>query len=711
MDFARFDAADMTMIAVCAAGHPPHIAYWGKRLAEGVGTSDLRALHMPQNAHGNEDTPIIGSLAMEPGLGLLGLCGFSAHRDGKDWGSRFLVSRVEAGDDAAMIQCEDAHTQLALEYHIECDPHTRLLQIGAILTNQGAAPLTLDHMATACLPIPERMRGIIGFSGRWAGEFQRERRARFSGSYLRENRRGRTSHDSFPAIILCSEGAREQSGEAYGLHLAWSGNHHLRVDSLSDGRVFASLGALFHPGEMILAPGASYHSPEIIAGYSASGLSALSRKFHHHVREKLLRPVVRARARPVHYNSWEAVYFGHDLEQLKAMADKAAEIGIERFVLDDGWFGARRHDGAGLGDWTVSKDIYPDGLKPLIDHVTALGMEMGIWFEPEMVNHDSDLYRTHPDWVLQIAGTDQVPFRRQYVLDIARREVADYLFERIDAILSEYDIGYIKWDMNRDLNHPGGADGRARAHAHTLALYALIDRIRAAHPDIEIESCASGGGRADMGMLAHTDRIWTSDSNDALDRQAIQKGASYFLPLSVLGSHVGPRQCHITGRTLPMAMRAATAMMGHMGAELNLLTEPEADLAVLTQAIKLYKQHRGLIHNGDLYRLDTPAWLNAFGIVASDKSEALFSLAYLTGHDRTLPGIVIYDGLDPAARYHVRLIWPADWRSVTSPSVVDMAALLTGGSVHSGAMLMSAGMQLPLSLPETILLFHMQQEG
>jgi alpha-galactosidase len=264
--------------------------------------------------------------------------------------------------------------------------------------------------------------------------------------------------------------------------------------------------------------------------------------------------------------------------------------------------------------------------------------------------------------------------------------------------------------MNRDLNHPGGMDGRPRAHAHVLALYALINRVRTAHPHVEIESCASGGGRADMGILAHTDRIWTSDSNDALDRQAIQRGASYFLPLSVMGSHVGPQRCHITGRTLSMAMRTATALMGHMGAELNLLSEPEADLEQLKAAITLYKTHRDLLHSGDLYRLDTPSYLNAFGVVASDKSQALFSLAYLTSPHKTLPAQLKFDGLEHGTRYRIKLVWPQDWKPVISPCIIDAMMLGGDGSVYSSEALMHIGMQLPVALPETVLLFHLIKE-
>jgi alpha-galactosidase len=421
----------------------------------------------------------------------------------------------------------------------------------------------------------------------------------------------------------------------------------------------------------------------------------------------LLTPAMKAKPRPVHYNSWEAVYFDHDIETLKAIASRAAAIGVERFVLDDGWFGSRRDDRSGLGDWTVSADVYPDGLAPLVDHVTGLGMEMGLWFEPEMVNPDSDLFRAHPDWVLGVEGVPQVHARNQLVLDIARPEVSEYLFGRIDAILSEHAISYIKWDMNRDINHPGGADGRARAYAQISALYALLQRIRLKHPGVEIESCASGGGRIDYGMLAHSDRVWTSDSNDAIDRQAIQRGANYFLPLEVLGGHVGPRQCHITGRTLPMAMRAATALFGHMGLELNLLTEPETELEELKAAIALYKGHRGLLHSGRFYRLDGPPHVNSIGVVSKDGREALFSHALLASEPNILPDRLRLAGLDPALEYRVRLIWPEGWKAVHPPSISETLDLAGEGAVFAAEALMKLGLQLPLARPETVLLFKL----
>ena len=708
MDHIRFDAGETTFILACATDTPPHVLHWGRRLGADAGIADLAPLTTRQGGPGSADVAIAASLAMEPGLGLLGPCGFAAHREGQDWGSRFHVVSVSQNAASAALVCRDPRTKLRLDYAIAVDPHSSVLTISTTLTNEGDGTLDLSEIATAFLPIPQPMTDIIGFSGRWTDEFRRERLSRFSGGYVRENRRGRTSHDSFPAVILCGSATDENMGEAFGLHLAWSGNYRARVDTLSDGRVFASLGALLLPGEIRLAAGEAYWAPDIVAGYSATGLAALSRHFHNHVHTSILRPSTRAKPRPVHYNTWEAVWFDHDVDKLKDLATRAAAIGVERFVLDDGWFGGRRHDRAGLGDWSVSDAVYPDGLKPLVDHVTGLGMEMGIWFEPEMVNPDSDLYRAHPDWALQIDGIEQVPFRHQYVLDISRAEVSNYLFERIDAVLRDHAISYIKWDMNRDLNHPGDAQGHPRAHAQVAALYALIDRIRAAHPGVEIESCASGGGRPDLGILSRTDRIWTSDSNDALDRQSIQRGASFFLPLDVLGAHVGPSECHQTGRKLSMAMRAGTAMMGHMGVELNLLTEPEADLDELKAAIAVHKQHRALIHNGDFQRLDSPDYLNIVGVVAKDKRAAIWSVAWLTGHAATLPDRFVPTGLGPDARYRLRIIWPTNWRSVSGPSVVDALDLMGEGAVVSGDALMTVGMQLPLTIPQTVLILHLQ---
>ena len=307
----------------------------------------------------------------------------------------------------------------------------------------------------------------------------------------------------------------------------------------------------------MLGTGEEYATPWLYAVWSDRGLDGLSAALHAWQRA---RPGHPASPRPVVLNTWEAVYFDHGLERLTGLADTAAELGVERFVLDDGWFRGRRDDSAGLGDWYVDEDVWPDGLAPLIEHVRGRGMEFGLWVEPEMVNADSDLFRAHPDWVLGVPGRLPPEWRRQQVLDLANPDCFAYLLERLDALLGEYDIAFLKWDHNRDLVE-------ARVHAQTLAVYRLLDELRARHPGVEIESCASGGGRVDLGILERTDRVWASDSNDALERQAIQRWTGLLLAPELVGAHVGPPRAHTTGRTHDLSFRVATALFGHFGFE------------------------------------------------------------------------------------------------------------------------------------------------
>lgn len=703
----QLNAGATSLVLDAPIGGAARVLYFGKALTPESGNS-ISDMTTRQHAPGSADTEIQATLLNELGAGVSGASGFLAHRNGADWATQFKVVAVERPTSQGVILvCESAATQIRARHDIRIDPESSILTFQTEIENIGSAPLTLDWCASACLPLDPRLTVMLGFTGRWANEFQCDEIKPFLGSYLRENKTGRSSHDSFPALIFGTAQTDEQNGACLGLHLGWSGNHRLRVDRLSDGRASVQAGAYFFPGEMSLAPGAVYGSPPLHMGYSDAGYSALSRQFHRHVRHSILDGRSARKARPIHYNTWEAVYFEHDRETLFRLAETAAQVGAERFILDDGWFGGRRGDKAGLGDWWVSKDVYPDGLGPLITHVNKLGMEFGLWFEPEMVNPDSDLYRQYPEWVLQAEGVEQVPFRGQYALDLTRAEVSDYLFDQIDALLRAHPIAYIKWDMNRDIHHPG-SHGQAVAHRQVEALYSLIDRIRARHPKLEIETCASGGGRADYGILQRTDRIWTSDSNDALDRQRIQRGASHFFPLAIMGAHVGPRTCHITGRKLSMKLRVATALFGHMGMELNLLSASDQELQTLQAGIALHKQYRPLIHHGDFHRLDTPDHVNAVGCVSQDRAQALFSWCNLTGHRETLPGRFFVPGLDDRLTYRVRVVWPDPVRSVSAPSVLDRLGLSGNGALISGQALANIGLQLPLLHPETCLIFSFE---
>lgn len=701
-------AGEMTLVLGCAVGARPSILYWGARLTA-TDSEVIAPMITRQHAPGSADREIGSSILNELGSGVTGSPGFLAHRGGSDWASAFKSVEVRRPDPHHVeIVCQDEITKIRAVHFINVDPDSGVTTIQTQIENLGDEDLVIDQCASASMPLDPRFTKLFGFTGRWAGEFQRENVAPFAGCYLRENKNGRTSHDSFPGLVVGTEHTHEQAGPCFAFHLGWSGNNRVRVDRLNDGRAFVQMGEYFFPGEVSLSPGEVYRSPPLYAGFSSCGFSALSRRFHHHLNHTIMDGRIDRKPRPIHYNTWEAVYFDHDQDKLFKLADLAAEIGAERYILDDGWFGARRGDKAGLGDWWPSEDVYPDGLNPLVEHVTDLGMEFGLWFEPEMVNPDSDLYRDHPDWILQVEGVEQVPFRNQLALDLTRPEVCDYLFTHMHKLLSAHEISYIKWDMNRDIHHPGSR-GRPVISQQTRALYALIDRLHAAHPNLEIETCSSGGGRADYGILERTDRIWTSDSNDALDRQIIQRGASFFFPLQIMGAHVGPETCHITGRRLSMPLRVATAMFGHMGMELNLLEASTADLETLKAGLSLHKKHRDLIHRGDFHRLDTPDHVNAVGVVASDKSEALYSWCNLTGHRQTLPSRFYVPGLEPSKTYRVQIVWPGALRSVSRPSVLEALDLTGHGAELPGEALAHVGLQVPLLHPETCLIYHFQE--
>ena len=658
----------------------------------GAAPADLAELGARAHAPGGPEDPIEPSLLNTIGTGHPSPPGLLVHRDGRNWAIDLRVSDIELpDDDAVLIGCNDAAAQVRTEHSIAIDAESGVVTVHTTVSNDGAERLTVEWAAAAVIPLDERLTHIRNFTGRWAEEFQIEEVSRLTGSFVRENRAGRTSHDCYPGLYLGTEATSETNGLAAAAHLGWSGNHRSRVDTGADGSVSLQMGELLLPGEIILEPGQSYATPAMTFLISDMGYSDVTRRLHRYVTSRLTRA---DQVRSVHYNTWEPVYFDHSEERMLALAGAAADVGAERFVLDDGWFGARRSDRAGLGDWFVAHNVYPSGLEAIADRVRDLGMEFGLWLEPEMVNPDSDLYREHPEWVLGVRGVEPIASRHQLALDLTRAEVCDYLFERIDRLVRDLGIAYIKWDMNRDIQHPGDGDGRPVMHRQVRALYALIDRIRAAHPELVIESCASGGGRADYGILRRTDRVWPSDNNDARARHSIMCGAAYFLPLAVLGNHVGPKSCHITGRSFGMDFRAGSAIFGHMGLELDLNRETETDREVLRSAITLHKRHRALIHDGEYHRLETPTHISAVGCVANDKAAALFQCAVLDQHPASHPPRLRLAGLDAERRYRLSCIWPkAIGREI---------------GAFSGDALVQHGYQLPQTYPDTCLIYHLE---
>jgi alpha-galactosidase len=399
---------------------------------------------------------------------------------------------------------------------------------------------------------------------------------------------------------------------------------------------------------------------------------------------------------------WEAVYFNHSFDGIKKIVDKAAELGVERVVLDDGWFGARRNDRLGLGDWVVSKDVWPEGLQPIIKYINDKGIEFGLWFEGEMVNPDSDLYRAHPDWILQEPGRIPVEGRWQQVLDLTKEGAYNHVLNQVDAVLTENNIAYIKWDHNRHISDPI-SDGHPVVRKQTEAIYRLFDELKRRHPGLEIESCASGGGRVDLGMIEHADRFWTSDQNDALERQQIQRWSAMVIPPEFLGTHIGPTVGHQMHRTHEISFRALNALFGHAGIEWNVTEANESELAVLKSYIDFYKKHRGLLHSGDVVRSDViQGNAQMYGTVAKDKKSALFTYMQLTSLDNFGPLVATFDGLDAKTLYSVAIN-----EKLSAPEFLQKAQPGWWPSVNlTGEHLQSIGLQLPVCKPETGLLFE-----
>ena len=649
------------------------------------------------------DEPVELSLLPELALGWLGRPGLAGHRDGRDWSTLLTVTSIARAEGDAALVIELADEGAALRVTIEVRLHrSGVLTHRATVTNVGPEPYLLDDL-TVALPVPPVATELLDLTGRHLRERSPQRQPFLLGQRVRESRRGRPGLDATLVLVAGAEHFGFESGEVWGVHLAWSGNYRAVAERLPSGQRVLSVGELLLPGEVRLASGQSYATPSTIAAYGV-GLNAMSARLHAFQRD---RPGYPTSPRPVIVNTWEAVYFDHDLATLMSLADRAAEVGAERFVLDDGWFRGRRDDTAGLGDWFVDETVWPDGLHPLVDHVRARGMDFGLWVEPEMVNPDSDLARAHPDWLMGTGTRAPVSARSQQVLDLTHPEAFAYILDRLDALVTEYRIDYLKWDHNRDLVEAGHQPGgQPVVHAHTLALYELIDELKRRHPQVEIESCASGGGRVDLGILARTDRIWGSDSNDALERQQINRWTSLLVAPERIGAHVGADPAHTTGRRQGIDFRCGTALFGHLGVELDLNAASDHDRARLAEWIALYKRVRGWIHHSNLVQVDHPD--RAFvisGVIDPDRSRALFGVAAVATSVNAPPERLRLPGLDAGTSYQVALCPPGD---VVAGINQRPTPWLADGVTLTGRQLGVVGVQLPDLYPEQLVLFSVQ---
>jgi alpha-galactosidase len=638
----------------------------------------------------------------EDSRGFHGRPALLGHSNGQKWASLFTIQNVAATANSIEILCVDKSAQLEIAVTYELAKEG-VLKVSQRVKNLASEAYAVEELS-AWLPLPDYATETMDFTGRWVKERQPQRREIQVGTWAREIREGRSGHDYTIVQLAMTPGANYQTGEVWSVGLQWSGNTRHLVEKLPTGRTSIGAGELLFPGEVILAEGEEYVAPSLVVSYSDEGIDGITDRHYRWLRSRPNHPSV-VRPRPLTLNVWEAVYFDHNLEKLTQLADVAQTIGVERFVLDDGWFGSRRNDLSGLGDWVVSKDVWPDGLKPLIDVVKSRGMEFGLWFEGEMVNPDSDLFREHPDWILHVEGRTPPEGRFQQVVDLTHQGAYDHVLGQIDSVLSEYDIAYIKWDHNRTLTDAAHF-GKAAVREQTKAIYRLFDELKLRHPGLEIESCSSGGGRIDLGMVDHADRFWTSDCNDALERQYIQRYTQYVIPPEMLGSHIGPTESHTTHRTHSLQFRAVSALFGHAGLEWDLTQTTDEERAALKSWAQYYKANRSLIHSGRMVRIEQPddsAFVH--GVVAQDKSRAIFALVALRGMPASTPNALRFEGLDAEASYRLKLVEPAGkahYIGRQSPKWFD-------GVVLTGAALARVGVRPPILAPENAILIELER--
>lgn len=674
-----------------ARGGVPVIISWGPDLGDldATALAALAGASVPATPPSSVDVPLRPSLFASVAEGWSGRPVLTGHRRGIPAPALHVVE-IQDHNQTARVRAESTDKTLELTTELELSAEG-VLRVRHSLANRGDTGFDLAGLDVR-LPIPEDAAELLDFTGLWSHERAPQRTPLNHGVWSRESRHGRPGHDDAFLLMAGEPGFGFRHGRVWAVHLAFSGDKTIWAERSALGYGAVGAGELLAPGEIRLAPGASYTTPWLVAAFSEHGIDGLSDRLHPWIRS---RNTVR-RPRPVVLNTWEAVYFDHDLTVLSTLVDAAASVGVERFVLDDGWFTGRRDDKKALGDWQVDPDVWPDGLHPLIERVHGRGMDFGLWVEPEMISPDSDLARAHPSWIL--GGGAGPTWRWQRVLDLSNPDAAGYLLERLSALLTEYPIAFLKWDHNRDLLVPGAS------HRQTRALYRLLGRLRAAFPHVEIESCASGGARIDLGIVELVDRFWTSDTNDPLDRQAIHRWTSVLIPPEYLGGHLGDATAHVTGRRSALGFRMATALFGSAGIEWNLTTASDAERELIAAWIAEYKRLRPLLHSGTVVRADPadPA-LRLHGVVARDRCSAVYALVAIGSPRSALPPPVRFPGLDPERAYTVRPIGTPPLSVQDAPP----AWLAAGAVTLPGRVLTELGLPVPLLAPEQALLLEL----
>ncbi|QAY71873.1 alpha-galactosidase [Xylanimonas protaetiae] len=706
-DVVHLRAGGTSVVVQLSDARLPRVLHWGEDLGtlSDADLTTIAAAAMPGIGDSSVTYPQPVPVLAQVPEGWLGRPGIVADRDGTQWAARFLVASAFTAETAEArtltVRAVDEPYGLELEIELEVLHASGLVRQRAVLRNREPAPLRVGAIELA-LPVPQAADEVMDLTGRWSLERVPQRRAFDVGEWVRTSRGGKPGLEHTTLVLAGERGFGFRSGRVWATHLAWSGNQTLGAERTPADTRRLVASEMLVPGEVVLGRDDEYATPWQYGSWG-DGLDELAARFHRHLRASAGAP---RSPRPVILNTWEAVYFEHDPATLVALAERGAAAGVERFVVDDGWFVGRRDDTTSLGDWTIDPERWPAGLAPLADRVRELGMDFGLWFEPEMVNLDSDLAREHPDWLFDAGHGAGLPSRYQHVLDLGHPEAESYVLEAMSALVKELGIAYIKWDHNRYLLDAGHSpSGRPGFREQTLAAYRIMDELHRRHPGLEIESCASGGGRIDLGVLARTQRVWPSDCNDPHERAEIQRWTGLLVPPEYQGTHIGAEHSHTTHRQHPLSYRGEKALWGNLGVELNLLAEDERTRADVAAWIAFHKRHRELLHGGVSVHADLaePA-ARLDGVVAADGSEALFALS-LTERPRTWPlGRIALPGLDDARRHRVRVVAPDG----AEPLSGAQPAWVVDGVELPGRVLRAVGLEMPALDPDRSVILHIE---
>lgn len=672
------------VIHVTKTGYPAHL-YWGKKIR---GMQLERLLELKERAsfspsteldhlalsldtlpheypgYGNSDFRMPAYQVMLPNGTTVTDLRYESHsiRSGKPALAGLPATYTQSDDEAATLELtlKDELTGLTVILSYTVFEAFNAITRSARLVNNGTDTLQLLRAFSLSLDFAHDRFEMLQLSGAWTRERYVHTRKLEPGLQSVESRRGSSSHMQNPFVALLSEGANEDHGDVYGVNLVYSGNFTagVEVDQFHSARLFMGINPFDFNWR--LEPGEQFQTPEAVMVHSGHGLGGMSRSFHDLYRSRLIRGTFRDQTRPILVNNWEATYFNFNADKIESIARTGQELGIELFVLDDGWFGKRDNDTTSLGDWFVDRSKLPNGLEDLVSRVKRLDMQFGLWFEPEMISPESELYRAHPDWCLHVEGRRRTQARHQLILDLSRNDVQDYIVKSVSDILSSAPITYVKWDMNRNMTEIGSAllppeRQRETAHRYMLGLYAVLEKITSAFPHILFESCSGGGGRFDAGMLYYMPQTWTSDNTDAVSRLKIQYGTSIVYPVSSMGSHVSAVPNHQVGRITSLETRGNVALSGNFGYELDLTRFTDEEKETVKAQVALYKDVRHLVQFGDFYRLLSPFEGNdtAWMFVSKDQSEAFVVYASVLQEPNPPLNRFRLKGLDPKRDYRL----------------------------------------------------------